>query len=217
MDPLQRILNHPAMASHLDGVTALFGDMDAAYQDHAQAYGFSCDGCRDNCCQTRFHHHTVMEFIYLRQGLQTLPPDRQRQISASCRRIFDIYRAQADTGDQVRVWCPLNAQGRCLLYHYRPMICRLHGIPHELHSPAGGVQYHPGCETFSQLAGLKVSYRTFDRTPFYRRMAALEQGLRRELDFTQRLKMTVAQMLTADDLFNTLCSRLAAKQFGNKP
>jgi len=36
----------------------------------------------------------------------------------------------------------------------------------------------------------------FDRTPFYIRMAELENELKKEAGITQKLKMTIAEMLT---------------------
>ena len=87
--------------------------------------------------------------------------------------------------------CPLNREGRCLLYAFRPMICRLHGIPHELRPPGRPVSYGPGCRLFSERHG-RQPYVAFDRSPLYARMAGLEQEIRRALGFGARLKLTIA-------------------------
>jgi Fe-S-cluster containining protein len=97
-------------------------------------------------------------------------------------------------GTGIRIMCPLNFDGLCVLYDHRPMICRLHGIPHELQKPGHQVYYGPGCESFTEQAGSKKYYK-FDRTPFYINMAQLENELRHETGINRKLKMTVAQML----------------------
>ena len=94
----------------------------------------------------------------------------------------------------VRLWCPLNDDGLCTLYHFRPMICRLHGIPHELQKPGQSPVYGPGCETFDRRCGHK-GYLKFDRTPFYRQVAMLEQEVKRAMGFDGKIRMSVAEMI----------------------
>ena len=84
-----------------------------------------------------------------------------------------------------------------MLYAFRPMICRLHGIPHELHRPGGNVIKNPGCNAFfdqCRKSGTSA-YIRFDRTPFYRQMAILEKDLRQATGYTDKIKLTIAQML----------------------
>ena len=74
------------------------------------------------------------------------------------------------------------------------MICRLHGIPHELHTPGRDIICQPGCEAFSEQFGEK-DYHRFDRTPFYLELASLEKDLKQAADITTKIKMTIADML----------------------
>ena len=74
------------------------------------------------------------------------------------------------------------------------MICRLHGIPHELHPPGQPVHYGEGCGAFAAQCGTKAVFK-FDRTPYYTRMARLEKELRQALGFFEKIKMTVARMI----------------------
>jgi hypothetical protein len=76
------------------------------------------------------------------------------------------------------------------------MICRLHGIPHELRRYDGRVIKGPGCHLFDALSGGEAS-RRLDRTPYYQRLAQLEQGLRRHIEAPIRLHMTLAECLVA--------------------
>jgi hypothetical protein len=74
------------------------------------------------------------------------------------------------------------------------MICRLHGLPHELSKPGQKTIYGPGCETFDQRCG-RMDYFEFDRTPLYLKLAKLEQAVKQALGVTDKFKMTVAEMI----------------------
>ena len=183
----------------LKRLETLFSEMDQAYTAVAGQYGFQCNGCADNCCLTRFYHHTVLEYLYLMEGLRTLEPDARHTIYEMA---LTVSAGMADTdrrGETLRIMCPLNRQERCMLYRFRPMICRLHGIPHELQRSGGNPIKNPGCDAFFNQCrqGGQTDYIRFDRTPFYRQMAALEQELRRKTGNSDKIKLTVAQMLVS--------------------
>ncbi|MBC2711972.1 MAG: hypothetical protein HGJ94_13580 [Desulfosarcina sp.] len=176
---------------------ALFCEMDRTYAAVADQYGFRCNGCADNCCLTRFYHHTLLEYLYLVEGMGTLESGVRQAIR---KQALTISAKMADTdrrGETLRIMCPLNRDERCMLYPYRPMICRLHGIPHELHRPGGNVTKHPGCDAFFDQCreSGNTEYIRFDRTPFYRQMATLEKELRLETGYADKIKLTIAQML----------------------
>ena len=180
----------------LDRLKSLYEDMDRKYREAADYYGFQCTGCEDNCCFTRFYHYTLLEYLYLFKGYALLDTERQVEVK---RRALEVCREteKADTERKVvKLMCPVNISGLCLLYEYRPMICRLHGIPHELTSPGGLVSKASGCGAFTRTCHAK-KYYTFDRTPFYREMAALEKKLKKTAGRMQKIKMTVAEMITS--------------------
>ena len=80
------------------------------------------------------------------------------------------------------------------------MICRLHGIPHELRKPGQPAVRVPGCDAFTDRFKEK-DYFKFDRTPLYMEMAGLGKELREAVGFSEKIKMTVADMVltyTAD-------------------
>ena len=171
--------------------------MDQAYNTAAGQYGFACGGCRDSCCQTRFYHHTAIEYIYMREGLNTLTLEKQNEVKSRALNVVDQTARADDNAEAVRLMCPLNFDELCILYPYRPMICRLHGIPHELQKPGQNPVQGPGCKTFDQQCGPQ-SYFKFDRTPFYRELAMLESEVRQATGFESKIKMTVAEMIVTD-------------------
>lgn len=153
----------------------LYAGMDAKYKSIADYYGFNCYGCEQNCCRTHFYHHTLIECFYLLAGFAQLDSKMLPQ------------------QEQTDIMCPLNHNGLCCLYDFRPMICRLHGIPHEWHHPVRGLVRGSGCHAFTSACSSKDFI--FDRTPFYLQMAELEKELKQKHDLKVKFKMTVAQIL----------------------
>jgi Fe-S-cluster containining protein len=175
-------------------INRLFEQMDRAYDTAARTFGFVCRGCRDNCCLTRFHHHTLLEYLYIQHGLSKLVPERLGEVKKRAQKVLDRMTKLEQCGEPVRVMCPLNEDGRCMLYAHRPMICRLHGIPHALRRPDGRSQTGPGCDDFYAQCG-NCAGEVLDRTPIYIAMADLEQKLRQALGFDRKIKMTIADIV----------------------
>jgi Fe-S-cluster containining protein len=190
---LSRIQPHIS-APFLKRLKRIFASMDQKYQEAADFYGFNCKDCKDNCCLTRFYHYTLVEYLYIKEGFRCLENEKQadvKQRSLAVNRKTD----EADmNGKPVQQMCPLNLGSLCVLYPYRPMICRLHGIPHELQRPGQEILNSPGCGTFVLKCHEKTHFK-FDRTPFYIQMALLEKEMKQAVRMTQKIKMTVAQMI----------------------
>ena len=184
----------PVYAAFLDRLKQIYAAMDDAYHRAADAYGFVCDGCRDNCCRTRFYHHTLIEYLYMIEGLRTLPSEKKIEVRVRALTVAAETARADSSGAAVRLMCPLNFAELCILYPYRPMICRLHGIPHELKRPGQNPVYGPGCEAFDRRCGGKGHFK-LNRTPFYRDMAMLEQEVKQTLGVAGKFRMTVAEMI----------------------
>ncbi len=180
----------------LANLADLFRQMENAYTAVADAYGFKCSGCEDNCCLTRFYHHTLLEYLYLYSGYSKLPEAERVVLRQRAARVNQAMENADARGEKTRSMCPLNLDGLCALYRYRPMICRLHGIPHEIKRPGGPVVRGPGCGDFDRQSAHK-RYISFDRTPLYVKMAVAEKEIRARLGFTEKIKMTVARMIVS--------------------
>lgn len=184
-------------APFIDRLTVVFKNMDKAYQEAADYYQFHCTGCETSCCLTRFYHHTLLEYFFMVEGYRRL--DHQKRLAIE-ERALDVCRKTDEADDNrlpVSIMCPLNVAGWCQTYDFRPMICRLHGIPHELHGSDGSVTQGRGCDTFYRLCSHKAPL-ILDRTPFYVDMANLEREFRQAAGVPIKMKMTIAQMIVVN-------------------
>ena len=182
---------YPALS---DRLRDLFAAMDREYTRAAAHYGFQCDGCPDSCCQTHFYHYTHLEYLFIQEGLAELAPAKQREIRTRAENVCrKVGRADRE-GRLVRVMCPVNHHGSCILYPNRPMICRLHGIPHEFQNPGQQRIHCPGCAPFDERCSDKPYY-AFDRTPFYSKMANLEKEFKQTAGISGKIKLTIAEMI----------------------
>ncbi len=171
----------------------LYNNMDKTWNKTAASYSFQCNGCEDNCCKSLFFHHTYIEKAYFIHGFNSLNHNIKKQIliraQGYCKKTF----SQAENITSLKIYCPANENTKCLLYRFRPMICRLHGLPHELNMPGVLPVKSPGCD-----AGMfnDKPYIKFDRTPFYKEMAQIESSFRKKNNKTDKIRQSIAQILT---------------------
>jgi Fe-S-cluster containining protein len=176
-----------------DRIETLYGAIDDTYEEAAGYYGFRCSGCEDNCCMTHFYHHTYIEFFYIVKGFRSLPYNLKNDILSQASAIQEKKEKGDSKIESSRLMCPLNIDGKCVIYKHRPMICRMHGIPHELKRPGTPVLYGQGCDAFVERH-FNDKYVPFDRTPFYFTMAHLENDMKRENNLNGKFKKTVFEM-----------------------
>lgn len=195
MLPLTQTVNHK-LVPYLDKLIVIYAEMDRAYDLTVEHYGFKCIGCGHNCCRSRFYHHTHLEYLFILKGYRSLDNVKRAEIKKRALEVVAEYSAAYKKDGALRQMCPLNFDGLCILYPYRPLICRLHGIPHEFRTPDNRIIHGPGCDAFSRHHGVR-EYLKFDRTPFYANMARLESELKKALGSVNKLKMTVAEMIVS--------------------
>jgi len=189
---LQDILTGQADA--IRQLQAIYATMDARYAAAADRYGFECRGCDDSCCLTRFYHHTLVELVGLFSGYLTLSAEERRRISQNAQTYCHVVSEDERLKRQTRHLCPLNRNTQCRLYRERPMICRLHGVPHVMRHPYKGLITGPGCHIF-EAAGQPVGEAPLDRTPHYIALANLEKALRNATGIETGVRLTIAQMI----------------------
>jgi hypothetical protein len=178
----------------------IFQEMETEYNRVAALLDFSCEGCSDNCCDSYFLHHTYAEWGYLWLGFRRLQEDAQQEIH----RRAEVYQRDCEIAlardERPQVMCPLNQNGRCILYPYRLMVCRTHGIPATMIRPDGRRLNFPGCFRCQELVEGRYQEKTevpqMERTPLLRQFAMLENDLmegRRHM--YPKIRLTIAQML----------------------
>jgi Fe-S-cluster containining protein len=156
-------------------LTELYRLMDSAYCEVSKQVGFSCEGCDGvKCCTVDLILHTTVEMLYLRRGFNALDVSRQLEILGRCRGIIKAKEDDALGDDYRRAVCALNFEGLCVLYEYRPMICRLAGIPHIIVRPDGTITESGGCVRYHEDFRPGRPDLKIDRTDFYRQMAGIE-------------------------------------------
>lgn len=93
------------------------------------------------CCHVRLSV-TALEASVIRDGLATLPEEERARLA---------QRAKQRTSGV----CPaLEADGRCALYAWRPLVCRSHGVPIRHREPDGTAALSACDKNFDGGAGL---------------------------------------------------------------
>ena len=75
-----------------EGLAQIYQTMVQLYDRVAGEIGLTCSGCPDNCCDSYFLHHTVIEWAYMWQGLHELPADRLESIRERAAEYVDTCR-----------------------------------------------------------------------------------------------------------------------------
>ncbi|MFO7607527.1 MAG: hypothetical protein R6W72_14650 [Desulfurivibrionaceae bacterium] len=183
----------PELAARL---ADLYDRMAGAYDLVAAELAFTCEGCDDNCCDSFFLHHTLIEWAYLWQGMGELPEEDLQRIRERAERYLAEAAAAMARGEHPRSMCPLNEDGLCALYRYRLMICRMHGVPAKITRPDGRAMQFPGCFRCQELTAGMTRIPEVDRTELYRELAGLEQELVEATGKGRpRIKMSIAEMI----------------------
>jgi hypothetical protein len=174
----------------------LYSDMEEAYDTVAEKIGLSCDGCRDNCCDSYFHHHTHIEWAYLWEGMRSCSDEARQAFISKSKAYLEQTQRRSAQGEKPNVMCPLNDKGLCRLYKHRLMICRMHGVPNRLVRPDGKAFSFPGCIRSQQLCTNLEEVPVLDRTDLYRRLASLEMAfLGPKIKALARVNLTLAEMI----------------------
>ena len=185
----------PGLDPFMERLKALYQAMDKAYKETAERHGCSCEDCDSSCCRYHFFHYTVAEYLYIIRELQTLSIGKQEQIKRIAHEFLRKSDRLASQGRQINLMCPLNEDGLCSIYPFRPMICRLHGVPHFYRRPDMLLVRGDGCPILIGKNRKTGTRKQLDRTPFYKEMATLEKELRQAIGFTERVRMTIADMI----------------------
>lgn len=133
----------------LDRYGDLLHEVDSWFTGCADMYPdrIACSSGCSSCCRGLFDI-TLMDALFLKRGFDLMPDAVKTSLtSAAVARLSDLSQLVSEyaypwllntipeeiwpilmpEGDETP--CLLLSDGLCLLYEYRPMTCRLHGIP----------------------------------------------------------------------------------------
>ncbi len=89
--------NHNNYIHFLNRTKSIYATMHEKYKEAADYYSFYCTGCEDNCCFTRFYHYTLLEYLLIMEGYNTLNHVKQVEVK---RRAFEVDR-KTDQADKI--------------------------------------------------------------------------------------------------------------------
>ncbi len=177
-------------------LASLYQRMEDAYNVVAGEIGLSCRDCPDNCCNSFFRHHTRVEWAYFWQGLNECSMDLRRKIIDKANDYVHKINSSKTQGNDPLFMCPVNFDGRCVLYGHRLMICRLHGVPSAHTTPRGQILNFPGCFRCRERTESMDSPPRVDRTGFYHELARLEQSyVGPKIVKMSKVNLTLAEMI----------------------
>ncbi len=180
----------------------IYEKLEWLYRETAEKLHFTCHGCSDNCCDSYFQHHTYLEWAYLDLGLKTFPEEKRKTIRNRALDYQERCKLAEKRGERPQVMCPLNEDGLCIIYRYRLLVCRTHGVPATMTRPDGRQLAFPGCFRCQEKIQKRFIHQSqaphVERTPLLQQLARLENEL---LDNKRhvypRVKMTIADMILA--------------------
>jgi hypothetical protein len=178
---------------------AIYDKLQQEYERVAGILDFSCSGCPDNCCDSYFLHHTYAEWAHLWLGVRQLEPERQQTLIARATAYVKECERELAAGRRPQIMCPLNEAGRCVLYKYRLLVCRTHGVPANMTRPDSRTLRFPGCFRCQEIVETRyeqVPPPYVERTPLLRKLALLENELlENKRHLVPKVNITIAEML----------------------
>ncbi len=120
-------------------------EADEHYRHATKKHKVRCrKGCSE-CCATGFFDITLLDALYLHEAMKRVPSPLRKRITAKAEEQLDLLEEKkifsrrepllrsvsainAVCRKSVKMSCPaLSEYGRCLIYEYRPHICRIFG------------------------------------------------------------------------------------------
>jgi Fe-S-cluster containining protein len=134
----------------INAYKALLGEIDVWFEKCLAAAPPGVLACHQGCsaCCRGLFDITLLDAFLLREGFAQLPEASRQQVLGRCRpRLTELRQrwpqlqppyllnrlpddSWQSMPEEDTTPCPLlDAHGLCLVYDYRPMTCRLHGLP----------------------------------------------------------------------------------------
>lgn len=140
------------LEEHVCRYLELVADAESLFRSVSTSHGdlMPCkQGC-DDCCSVYFELSLIEAFAisgFFARNLSSEHRDSALQRAAQSEPMFNIARKRfqelvdagerdaddvADAASRLRILCPLNHDGACVLYEHRPITCRIYGAPQKI-------------------------------------------------------------------------------------
>ncbi len=140
------------LADHLRRYMELTAQADDLFRTVERVHGelMPCKpGCND-CCSVYFELSLIEAFTLSSIFRQNLSPETQSRVLSRAQMVEPLFvdaktmlqsigtGDSTDGGDRIdaasrlKIPCPLNEDGACVLYEHRPITCRLYGTPQNI-------------------------------------------------------------------------------------
>lgn len=83
------------------------------------------------CCESGAFPTSKIEFSFVKQGISKLDPESRKKIKAKTIELYEKRHIHLQQGKDIFDFtyeCPFLDKKKCLIYEYRPIICRIHGL-----------------------------------------------------------------------------------------
>lgn len=140
------------LADHIRRYGELLAQADRMFATVERLHGdlMPCKpGCND-CCSVYFELSLIEAFTMSGMFRQTLSPKAQARVLSRSESAEPLFRQAAnmlrtegsggsreneeriEAASRVKIPCPLNEDGACVMYEHRPITCRLYGTPQHI-------------------------------------------------------------------------------------
>ena len=194
---------------------------EVAFHNVKEKHG-DCVKCElhcSDCCNAVFGVFLV-EALYIREHFEQIKEDQKNEIIKRAKKadeaIEDLQKKlktfeddpdmQAYTLARERIRCPLlDDNNECVLYHKRPITCRVYGIPTKIH----GKTHACGKATFKN----GETYPILDLDSVYRDLYILSKDLLEEAKVESKDEDKASLLISISKVIQTTTDDLVEKDF----
>jgi hypothetical protein len=170
------------LQAHIRRYLELVASADRMFEAvrHKHGHLIGCKPGCDDCCSVYYELSVIEAFVISGMFGQVVPRPAARRVLKRAESIEPAFRKAKESlqtlppeilgnddlqeaAARIRVQCPLNEEGGCVLYEYRPITCRLYGVPQKIGNRVVSCpksQFLPG-ESYTTVDVSEIQTRLF--------------------------------------------------------